>query len=64
MEDKIIPTLQKTMDVSFLSYRENKMELPEVIGTWEALTMMQTSVLDEKLKLYLMIVDYEKELYR
>jgi cobalt-zinc-cadmium efflux system outer membrane protein len=64
MEDKIIPTLQKTLDVIFLSYRENKMELPEVIDSWEALTMMQTSVLDEKLKLYLMIADYEKELYR
>nr|WP_121271486.1 TolC family protein [Pedobacter schmidteae] len=64
MEDKIIPTLQKTLDVNFLSYRENKMELPEVIAAWEALTMMQTSVLDEKLKLYLMIADYEKELYR
>ncbi|SMC46580.1 Outer membrane protein TolC [Pedobacter africanus] len=64
MEDKIVPALKKTLDVSFLSYRENKMELPEVIGAWEALTMMQTNVLDEKLKLYLMIADYEKELYR
>lgn len=64
MESKIIPTLQKTLDVNFLNYRENKMELPEVIDSWEALTMMQTSVLDEKLKLYLMIADYEKELYR
>jgi cobalt-zinc-cadmium efflux system outer membrane protein len=64
MENKIIPSLQKTLDVNFLSYRENKMELPEVIDSWEALTMMQTNVLDEKLKLYLMIADYEKELYR
>ncbi len=64
MEDKIIPSLQKTLDINFLSYRENKMELPEVIDSWEALTMMQTNVLDEKLKLYLMIVDYEKEIYR
>ncbi|KQB99905.1 hypothetical protein AQF98_15450 [Pedobacter sp. Hv1] len=64
MEDKIIPSLQKTMDVNFLNYRENKTELPAVIDSWEALTMMQTSVLDEKLKLYLMIVDYEKEIYR
>lgn len=64
MEEKIIPSLQKTLDVNFLSYRENKMELPEVIDSWEALTMMQTNVLDEKLKLYLMIADYEKELYR
>ena len=64
MESKIIPTLQKTLDVNFLSYRENKMELPVVIDAWEALTMMQTNILDEKLKLYLMIADYEKELYR
>lgn len=64
MESKIIPSLQKSLDVNFLNYRENKMELPEVIDSWEALTMMQTSVLDEKLKLYLMIADYEKELYR
>ena len=64
MEHKIIPTLQKTLDVNFLSYRENKMELPVVIDAWEALTMMQTNILDEKLKLYLMIADYEKELYR
>lgn len=64
MEDKIIPSLQKILDVNFLSYRENKMELPAVIDSWEALTMMQTNVLDEKLKLYLMIVDYEKEIYR
>lgn len=64
MESKIIPSLQKALDVNFLSYRENKMELPEVILSWEALTMMQTNVLDEKLKLYLMIADYEKELYR
>ncbi|WP_316809748.1 TolC family protein [Pedobacter heparinus] len=64
MENKIIPTLQKTLDLNFLSYRENKMELPEVVGAWEALTMMQSNVLDEKLKLYLMIADYEKEIYR
>ncbi|WP_293300631.1 TolC family protein [Pedobacter sp. UBA4863] len=64
MEQKIIPTLQKTLDVNVLSYRENKMELPEVIASWEALNMMQNNVLDEKLKLYLMIADYEKELYR
>lgn len=64
MEDKIIPSLRKTLDVNFLSYRENKLELPAVIDAWEALTMMQTNILDEKLKLYVMIADYEKELYR
>jgi len=64
MEEKIVPTLQKTLDVSVLGYRENKMQLPEVISAWEALNMMQSNVLDKKLKLYLMIADYEKELYR
>ncbi len=52
------------MDASFLSYQENKTALPVVIDAWEALTMMQLNVQDERLKLYEMIVDYEKELYR
>ncbi|WP_442589414.1 TolC family protein [Pedobacter sp. AW31-3R] len=64
MEKKIVPALQRSMDADFVSYQENKLALPEVISSWEALTMMETNVLDEKLKLYQMIVDYEKELYR
>jgi hypothetical protein len=64
MEQKIIPALQRTMDLNFLSYQENKMNLSNVIDAWEAMTMMQMNVLDEKLKLYEMIVDYEKQLYR
>ncbi len=64
MEEKIIPALQKTMDASFLNYQENKMSLANVIDSWEALTMMQMNVLDEKLKLYEMIADYEKQLFR
>ena len=64
MEKKIIPALQRTMDLNFLSYQENKMNLSNVIDAWEAITMMQMNVLDEKLKLYEMIVDYEKQLYR
>jgi outer membrane protein TolC len=64
MEQKVIPSLRKTMDALFLSYQENKTALPPVIDAWEALTMMQLNVQDEKQKLYEMIVDYEKELYR
>lgn len=64
MERSIIPALKRTMDVNFLAYQENKMNLSNVIDSWEALTMMQMNVLDEKLKLYEMIVDYEKQLYR
>jgi cobalt-zinc-cadmium efflux system outer membrane protein len=64
IEQKVLPTLQKVLDVSVLSYRENKSALPEVIAAWEAVLMMREKVLDEKLKLYLMIADYEKEIYR
>ncbi len=64
MEERIIPSLQKTMDAYFISYQENKVELPRVIDSWEDITMMRMNLLDEKLKLFQMIVDYEKELYR
>lgn len=64
MEEKIIPALRQTLDANFLNYQENKLALSSVIDSWEALTMMQLNVLDEKLKLYEMIVDYEKQLYR
>lgn len=64
MEEKIIPALRKTFDAYFLNYQENKLALTTVIDAWEALYMMQTEVLDEKLKLYEMIVEYEKQLYR
>lgn len=64
MENKIVPALRQALDVNFLNYQENKLGLSNVIDSWEALTMMQASVLDEKLKLYEMIVDYEKQLYR
>ncbi|HJT72462.1 MAG TPA: TolC family protein [Chitinophaga sp.] len=64
MEEKIIPALRQTLEANFLNYQENKLALSNVIDSWEALTMMQSNVLDEKLKLYEMIVDYEKQLYR
>jgi outer membrane protein, heavy metal efflux system len=64
LEEKVIPALQKTLDANFIIYQENKLPLTQVIDAWEALVMMQMNVLEEKLKLYEMIVDYEKELYR
>jgi len=63
-EDKIIPALQRTLDADFLSYQENRLELPVIIDAWEALTMAQSGLLDEKLRYYEMIVEYEKALYR
>jgi outer membrane protein, heavy metal efflux system len=64
ISDKIIPALQRSMDANFQAYRENKQQLPAVLADWEALNMMQNTLLDEKLKLYLMFVNYEKELYK
>jgi len=64
LERKVIPSLQKSLDANYINYQENKLQLPAVLDSWEALNMMQMNVLDEKLKLYQMIVDYEKELFR
>lgn len=63
MEEKVIPALQKTLDANFINYQENKLQLTLVIDSWEALTMMQLDLLNEKLKFYQMIVDHDKELY-
>lgn len=63
-ESKILPLLQRTLDADFLSYQENKLELPVIINDWEALTMAQADLLNEKLRYYEIIVEYEKELYR
>lgn len=64
LENKVIPSMQRSLDANFISYQENKMQIPVVIDSWEALNMLQMDLLDEKLKLYQMIVDYEKEIYR
>lgn len=64
IEQKVIPALQRSMDANFQSYRENKQQLPTLLADWEALNMMQNTLFDEKLKLYQMIVNYEKELFR
>lgn len=64
MEEKIIPSLKKAMDVNFLNYQENKLGLTAVMDSWETLNMMRLQLLDEELKLYQLIADYEKETYR
>jgi len=64
MANKVIPALQRAMDANFQAYRENKQQLPTVLADWEALNMMKNTLLDEQLKQYLMIVNYEKELYQ
>lgn len=63
-EQKIIPSLNKYLKVSILSYQENKSDLNTVIDGWEALNMAQMSYLDQLEKYYQMIVDYEKNIER
>ena len=64
LEQKVIPALQRTHDAGYLNYQENKLPLNTLLESWEALNMMKLDVLDEKQKLYQMIVDYEKEIFK
>jgi outer membrane protein, heavy metal efflux system len=64
MESKVIPVLQRVFDAGFLNYQDNKAALSTVLADWEAVVMMKMNVLDEQLKLYEMIIAYEKELYQ
>lgn len=63
-EQKIMPSLQKYLKVSMLSYQENKSDLNTVIDAWEALNMAQMNYLNQLEKYYQMIVDYEKSIER
>lgn len=64
LDTRVIPALQKAFDAGFLVYQENKLSLTELLDSWEALNMMQLELVEEKGKLYQMIVRYEQELYR
>jgi outer membrane protein, heavy metal efflux system len=64
IENRVIPALQKTFDANFIVYQENKLSITALLDSWEALNMMQLDLLDEKQRLYLMITDYEKEIFR
>lgn len=64
MEQTVIPSLRNALEANLVTYRENKQQLNVVITTWDALNMMQLDLLNEKLRMFQMIVDYEKELYR
>jgi outer membrane protein TolC len=63
-ENKIVPSLQKYLKASMLSYQENKSDLNTVIDSWEALNMSQMNYLDQLQKFYQMIVEYEKNIER
>ena len=59
---RIIPALKKNYDVTMLAYEQNNAQLPEVIDAWEALNMAQMEYLNRLQELYLMVVNYEKEI--
>ena len=61
-QNKIIPALKKNYDVTMLAYEQNSAQLPEVIDAWEALNMAQMEYLTRLQELYLMVVNYEKEI--
>lgn len=63
-ESKILPSLQKYLKVSMLSYQENKSDLNTVIDGWEALNMSQMTYLEQLQKFYQMITTYEKNIER
>jgi outer membrane protein, heavy metal efflux system len=64
IESKVIPALQKTFDANYILYQENKLSVTVLLDSWEALNMMRNELLDDKQRLYQMIADYEKEIYR
>jgi len=63
-EKKILPALTKNLDVTLLSYQENKESLSMVIDAWEAINMTQLVYLDQLTKFYQMITEYEKNIER
>jgi len=63
-ENKILPSLEKYLKVSMLSYQENKSDLNTVIDGWEALNMSQMTYLEQLQKFYQMITAYEKNIQR
>lgn len=63
-ESKILPSLQKYLNVSMISYQENKSDLNTVIDGWEALNMSQIAYLEQLQKFYQMITAYEKNIER
>ena len=63
-KEKVIPAMQKNLDVLLLSYQENKEELPMVIDGWETLNKAQQDYINQLDSLYKMIIDYEKRIER
>lgn len=63
MERHVLPLLQKTFDAYYIQYQENRLPITTLLDSWEAISMMQLEVWDEKDKLFEMIAAYEKEIF-
>ncbi|MFC6997056.1 TolC family protein [Rufibacter roseus] len=61
-ETKIIPALRRNYETTLLSYEQNTGALPLVVDAWEAWNMAQMEYLNNLQQLYLIVVNYEKEL--
>jgi outer membrane protein TolC len=60
--NKIIPSFKKNYDATMLAYEQNSADLPLVIDAWESLNMAQMEHLRVLQQLYLMTVNFEKEI--
>lgn len=61
-ETKIIPALRRNYETTLLAYEQNTGQLPLVMDAWEAWNMAQIEYLNNLQQLYLIVVNYEKEL--
>ncbi|PSR53413.1 hypothetical protein AHMF7605_07660 [Adhaeribacter arboris] len=61
-QTKIIPALRRNYETTLLSYEQNTGQLLLVMDAWEALNMAQMEYLNNLEQLYLIGVNYEKEL--
>ncbi|SKA45705.1 hypothetical protein SAMN04488128_10778 [Chitinophaga eiseniae] len=62
--EKIIPLLQQALEADMARYRENRLGLPAVLHSLEAVTIMEGQLLDYRQQLYEMIAVYDRQLYR
>ncbi len=59
-ETKILPSLQKSYEVTLLDYQENKEELPTVLNLWKEVNDSQMDYLNLMNEYYQMLAEYER----
>ena len=61
-EQRIIPALKKSFEANQIAYEENRLDLPQVLQSFETLNMTRINYLDDLQSYYLMIAEYEREI--